>query len=513
MINCATARSAAAKFVSLAALSLCFFFAIRYFVVDAGAQRFLYNSDAVQPFLYVDDLLREPWAVFTWYNSPSFYTIPDVVLATAIVVLGIPAAWQPVAFSATMATLLSLAAGFILHELVGVRTLVGAWTFAFTLFVAGTIVLASPGHAISIRLMTDSVAAFTHSGALLMTFWAMAIALFAWHKPTDPWPLAILFVLSACATFSDLIFVVWFSIPMFVTGLFSAGVIRSMPSVLTSLAVLVGSGVGYLLNGIFNTVIDGYLSHRSWPGLWRWMKNVGYHALVPIDLLALISGLLLLLLAGYAVHTAQRMIRTRQASAWQIFTVLVGCAASAAFLAPLLTRYVVDLESVRYFLAAFALVLLWALTLPQKVMIGLLRPAVITTPVGVAAIGAALALHGAGAPHLSGYRDLLQCLKKADRNAGLADYWNTMSLMQASSRAIHMFALTEAARPYHWNIDGDWLYRRADNGKRPRFDFIITTRLDEGRLRERFGNPDVISRCGGQTLWFYGRPLDVARRP
>jgi hypothetical protein len=326
------------------------------------------------------------------------------------------------------------------------------------------------------------------------------------------WMLTVLADLSLPATFSDLLFAVWFSVPVIVTGLFAGWATRSMRPVLPSLAILAGSGAGYVLDSMLGTERLGYLSHRSWPGLWRWMRNMADQVLAPLDLAALVLILLLILLTGYSAYLAARIVRSRRTSDEQLFTVLLGCASGVAFLTPLLTRYVVDLGSVRYFLAAFMLPLLWAVSLPlkAKAAIALRRPAVVAAPVVVVAIAAATALYGTGAPHLRGYDSLLWCLEKAQRKAGLADYWNTMSLMQASSRTIHMFAITDAGKAYYWNINDDWLHRRADNGERPQFNFIITDRLNEKRLKEIFGNPDATSRCGGRTLWLYGRPIDTS---
>jgi hypothetical protein len=163
-------RSAAAQFVHAAALAFSFFFAIRFVVVGTGAEDLLYSSDAVQPFLLAGDLLKDPSAVFSWYQPGSFYVLPDIVLAVAIVALDIPAPWQPVAFSAAIATLLSLTAGFILREITGVRALIGTWAFAFALFAVGALVLLNGGHPISTRQVIGSVAAFAHSDALAMTF-------------------------------------------------------------------------------------------------------------------------------------------------------------------------------------------------------------------------------------------------------------------------------------------------------------------------------------------------------
>jgi hypothetical protein len=506
-------RSAAAQFVYAAALAVCFFFAIRFVVVGTGAVDMLYNSDAVHPFLYAGDLLRDPATAFTWYNPPSFYVVPDMTLALTIVALGVPAPWQPIVFSTAIATLLALAAGFILREITGVRAGVGAWAFAGALFAAGAVMLLSPGHSISTHQLIGLFVAYAHSGALVMSFWGLFIVLLAWRKPGARWTLAALAVLSACATFSDLLFAVWFSIPVVVTGLFAAWATRSMRPVLPSLATLAGSAAGYALDARFNTVRSDYLTHRSWFGLWEWVRSIVRHTLFPFDVAALIPTLLFVLLAGYSAYLAAQIVRTRQASTEQLFIVLIGCASGAALLAPLLTRFVDDLGSVRYFLAAIALPLLWivALALKAETMVALRRPAVVAAPVVVAAIAAAAALYGTGAPHLPGYDALLRCLKKAHRNAGFADYWNSMSLMQASARGIQMFALTDAGKARHWNVDGDWLQRRADNGKHPQFNFIIPERLDENRLKERFGNPDAVSACGRRTLWFYQRPIDTSR--
>jgi hypothetical protein len=60
----------------------------------------------------------------------------------------------------------------------------------------------------------------------------------------------------------------------------------------------------------------------------------------------------------------------------------------------------------------------------------------------------------------------------------------------------------------HWYLQGYWPTQEAP----VRNDFVITTGLDAGWIKDRFGTPRSVMPCFGSELWIYDRPSDVEFR-
>ena len=103
----------------------------------------------------------------------------------------------------------------------------------------------------------------------------------------------------------------------------------------------------------------------------------------------------------------------------------------------------------------------------------------------------------------------MRCLAAEGRDAGFGGYWDAKALMHASERELHVVALKPEGDPNNWNANTAWHHRRGDDGRVPRFDFILPQRLDPSDIRRRYGAPSRERDCDGIAIWLYDAPLEI----
>lgn len=84
---------------------------------------------------------------------------------------------------------------------------------------------------------------------------------------------------------------------------------------------------------------------------------------------------------------------------------------------------------------------------------------------------------------------------------GLSDYWNAKYISAFSRRGLRVNQVTEDIQPQPWINNGNWY--RTVYGEPVHYDFVITERLNEERMIERWGDPQERINCQGRILFIY----------
>src|SRR5262249_17855963 len=99
---------------------------------------------------------------------------------------------------------------------------------------------------------------------------------------------------------------------------------------------------------------------------------------------------------------------------------------------------------------------------------------------------------------------ILENMKAFQLRAGLSDYWLSRPVTISTNWTIQVDQIDLAGRPFVWENDPMWYLRSfSAPGQAPKYNFIITDRLDLDAIRHRFGEPDLIESCDRWTIWIY----------
>ena len=172
------------------------------------------NSDLVQPFMIMHDVVRDPALILSWTLSPAIYVFPDYLIAFVLNTLGIGPAHSMIVNGAILGVLLNLVSGYLLHA-AGICTLTRGIVVATLAFFASILVgLILPGP-IDTIMQTWTITTFIHSGALLggiglIGLWTAAEL----SGRKRPGLYAGALALAALCAYSDLTFLVYFVVPL-----------------------------------------------------------------------------------------------------------------------------------------------------------------------------------------------------------------------------------------------------------------------------------------------------------
>ncbi|MGE0231454.1 MAG: hypothetical protein AB7O39_00330 [Flavobacteriaceae bacterium] len=484
--------------------------AIVVFADELGLQQQLYNSDTVNVFLLAGDVLNDPASYFRWVVPPSFYLVPDLVLACAILLAGVATPWQMPIFYAVSATLQSLAVGLILSRVRAVPAAFGMWAWAALLVLVGIFGLAADDTLPSTLAFLRAPLAFYHSGALTLSLWGLWILLACAGtgklRARLLWTLVALVV---AGTFSDLVFLVWFVAPA-VLALLATGR-RTGNAAYRRLALLIAAAgaATFIVEHLLNYAREAYLRASDvWHPLGLLAGYLETFLRAP-DIVA-IAATFLLLASGW--HAFVLFVSGRREDAGNppnLAALFLGIGASGAVAGFIYVGRSVDLIEYRFLLPAFAYPFIWLLLRPGIARLARPVPAIALAAVPALAAGGIAAFRFDQAPPTMSrdHADLIRCLDREGQVAGLSDYWDAMSVMHASGGRIHAVAIAADGYGYLWNINRDWYFWRRDTGAEARFTYVIMHKLDPTAIAGRFGPPGREISCAGRTIWFYDHPI------
>lgn len=478
----------------------------------------LYNSDVIHPFLLLGDLQKDVNALSTWHHSPAPYVFPDWVLSGALVAMDWPGALLPLAYASLVFTLYAWVSGYLLRVVTGIPVPLGAWLMASVLMLCGAAILWAKVPDISAFLYTSMGAPYIHSGASLLALWAPGLFYRGLHTEHHRTALTLLIAVVCLGTFSDMILVAWFVIPAMLVGSLHYWAHRHARALWVTAAIGLAALTGYWLEQLLHAVRSSYMASNErsiseslqWLGhhVERMLKTGDFPTMIvlALDALILLRGTVLL----------WRLLRHRELSELGTLELLFAGMVAAGLLAPVATGMLGSFSTVRYWMIAYLLPPLWivVLTVNRLRSSAFLKPRSRQWGLALAAIlGTAIFLRefiplGAASWERNGAeKEIVNCLRKAELDAGLSDYWNAKLLMLLSNRSLHMVQVTDEGIPFRWNTNEAWLHQRTDSSRAPEFHFILPRNLDEEQLRQTYGEPDTTKECHGQAVWIYERPI------
>lgn len=483
------------------------------FLTDKFAWAGGINSDLVEPFLIVHDVLSDPYAVFTWHQTTTLFLVPDWLLAAVVVLVPLPNVWLPQIYEVAHIILLALAIAVVVrvvttHSLVIVLATTLAVGSAFAL-IARSVPDARIGPVFTLSMGGP----YNHAGAGLMTMVAAACYISSLRRSASRragglvWLTAVVVLFGAA---SDPIFVVWFTVPalvaLWLSPPYMAGAEKRLITILMVGATVAGwlgsaltLGVQY---GGGTTVVDSAVRAAAMAEQAFATRDLAFAAiLVPIFVVGFRAAMTL----------AQSRAGKRTTTMPLFFELLMAGFAASTIFGPILAAVVVDAGSLRYFQFLFPI----GITVTTY---GLLRSRIgrHQRSIGLASslfLTALLAVApGAGwhaAQSLTRPGPLVACLDARHVTAGFGDYWTAKETIFRSDRGIHVVQITSDGDPYRWGFNERWFWRRADNGRPVRPEFVVIDRLGADNVRELFGQPDRRTQCGRHTVWFYDRTLEL----
>jgi hypothetical protein len=386
-----------------------------------------------------------------------------------------------------------------------VGLLVGAITVGLLQLLAG---LHPEG--LGTNMTLSLAAAFIHTGAVLMGLFSLAaITQLAFaSQPSHRFGTLGLSLVALFASFSDLLYIVWFLLP----GLVVWGAARWLENrrfANRQLGVALSAAiVGALLGHVYTTSTgtsnpDYGKTLQSAEVIWSNISS-GRDIVFAVDLtITLVMGI-------YLVLAVWRASEERSISKFDFVACLIAAAQIASLALPIVSGQLFDPANVRYCLPVFLLPAIWAVLwasrraprlLPNWATGGALAS---LTVLFLIAWGPQSA---SAARALGGQSELAKCLIAAGLRDGVTDYWNAKSLIFESNYLLSVVQVADKGELYRWNYNSLWFSRSSDGSRSVAPTFVVLDRLDPAALAKRFGEPTSVSRCGPSVIWAYDHPL------
>lgn len=495
-------------------------------------QRGLINSDSLYTHAWLRDLLRFGEG-FIWLTPPNPSLFPDAFAFLVGLLLTDDVGLQFLSYSIAFLLLLMAALGSV------IRQLTRAWTTA--LLLAG---IAIGGIAVFPELMVAYRAhvplANVHGGAFLAGVAFLSLAMHLLLAPrVGRAAHSALVALAALTTASDLVFPVQFVLPVIAGALILAawGVIERARVVRFAFDNAVAAALAFLLRQAISATPHVDIARVPWDPSYQKAVNA-LHMLLS-EWIPWIGGQLggpgLAMLLAWLALTAYVLRRRRHAAAGSaspgrdgllerqilFLVVTANVVMIGSLAAPVLTGRWHGEVTHRYVWPAPLLGLLLLIPLLLVMLSG--RAGRVRHAVGVAGILLAMVLTGRAAPGIEAARltfapdaittRLLELKREGQISSGLGHHWSAWLLTAMSGHAVDVNAVTVELGPELWATNATRFIGKS-GGDPPRYDFILTSRLDRDLIVRTYGEPARIEKHGEHELFLYGRPIgeDLALR-
>jgi hypothetical protein len=488
-----------------ALLGLVFFVFVSYLIDRLGAADLLYNSDVVQPYLMVGDIIRDPSSFFSWDRSAALYSFPDWFLAATLLALPVPNAWLPLIYGALLLTLYALAGGALLATSGEIKPALAAWSIAFILVAGGLATLLFP-QGISSDLYVQLAAPYVHTGAALAALAAAALFLHLLQRSDQASTgCCALGLLAFAASFSDPLFCVWLVAPAGLTGLLHTWATRKPRGAVLAVVVVAAALAGWVIQRLLHN--PGFDFAGSWSASIELLSTLLANNWGDGPLLLI--GLLILALLLRGALLAVKLLRRETPTPGQTLELLLAAICAAALSAPVVANMITDAGKLRYFLILMLVPSLWVcFLLLRRTTDSPLHRYLESVPVALLLLSFGFFLPAwSSAKRLATLAPLEACLEGHGLTAGLGDYWTAKATIFESDRRIHLVQLKSDGGFYLSNFNGRWAANRADGNGPLRPNFIVPRGLDPVRLRNVYGAPHSVIDCAGQEVWLYQSPL------
>ena len=473
----------------------------------------LYNSDLIEPYLIVQDVLQNLYALCDWTFSPALYAFPDWLISLPLILFGITNKLLPIFYGSTLLSLDCLTAGMLVAKCSqsSVNLSGWAWTWIITLIISalGGFILMCPQSRLSYYMLVWLGTSYIHSGAVLMTLVSLLCWLYILHPQNRAQKILAIWLLSGSiffTSFSDFIFVVWFVLPVSLVTLLHQWNIKKYAG-RPFFWLIIPSLLAIGLEVILRHQSPGSRAHQT-GSLMLWISDLV--ALVdsadyPMLIVLLLNALLLL----RACIIVKSLIQKNPIKQSDWVELLLASIAFFAIATPLLLHLYRGYALWRYSLIIFILPPIWiALSISRHIQtktlthLGLGAFSLLLTATYLAFPQASITIKSAQKPSA-----LESCLLQNKLTAGYGDYWNAKSLIFLSNRQIHIAQLTESAQAELFNFNRAWFITRSDNGQAFKPNFVMMQGLDPVAIEQLFGEPQSTLRCQQQLIWSYDHEL------
>ncbi|MCK9502587.1 MAG: hypothetical protein M0Q95_00190 [Porticoccaceae bacterium] len=469
-----------------------------------------YNSDMVQPYLMLQDFFGDVSTVFSWYYSPALYAFPDWFFAALLVFLPVKNSILPLLYSALLLTLYTLGGALLMARATAFRVLPLMWILTLLLCASAAAPLLISDAILSYQLVISLLSPYIHTGALVIAVFSAGILIHLLVGDGARNSLWALLLLVFITVFSDAIFVVWFVAPAIaVAALYGWGA-KNRAGISCALYLLATALAAMACEFMLRDKASLAAVHAS--GSLRlffsdFIREAGKGD-IPLLLIAILNGVV----AVRALLVAGRLLMRKAVTSAMLVELFLGLLCAATILAPLIMGLYRGLALWRYFLPLFLVPPLWLLlclcslcSLPSLRLFSGISGGLVVCVVALMYTGSVETVASVSRPSTLG-----SCLKAEGRDEGYGDYWHTKSLMFATDRSVHIIQLTkEAALPFRFNYNESWFRFRADNGETLKPNFVLMKNIDAGQVREKFGRPDRVLRCGDEEVWLYDQTLPL----
>ena len=476
-----------------------------------GAAHFL-NSDFLTPYFFCTDLLSGQYPIKGWTLSASPYFVPDhLTLGTLFAVFG-HNGFAYELFTVVFYPALFLSVGFCVRTVTG-RTgpaLVAGLLFGVVLLVFQTV----PSHR---RCLWWIGAPTCHGGVLLAGFvylWTLGTGLRRGRVGRLP---VGLFCLGFVGLLSDSLFLFQILLPASM-ALFLGR--RAQPDFARWLRWQGGCGLASLAG---TQLFKPLCRAEDWFYFSRILRVAPtpvnqWHALGQFvsDLPALLRdnwafALLALLAAAVSVRAFRQQTQEDGTNAGVLNFFRVFCVASLLIMLPLpiLSCGWKDANNVRYlfnwlvlpgFLLTLELASTWRASRRD------LLAAAVAFSVFLVGAGWALPRAPFAFPHPDDVAMLDALLQSRGLKYGLAQYWDAKNVTALSHTGAELRQIRADGTPYFWDNNAFAYYERTgpDALSWPRYQYILTDRLDESAVAHVFGEPQAKETAGAYRVWIYG---------
>ncbi|MGC4003119.1 MAG: hypothetical protein QM811_08275 [Pirellulales bacterium] len=479
--------------------------------VDAARHsEFAFNSDLLHPYIFMQDVLRKPSEFQSWDLSRTPYVFPDWILAAVLDVSPLPHMWRPIVYGGVLMTIQAYCVAWMLREM---RTLGSVASVMWgVLTIASTFILDGRTHMGEGRtFFLYTVTAFIHSGALMsgLAFIPLLSKIVHADDLARKRPLIVAGIVTAIATYSDYLFVLWFAIPAGVAFFIIA---TPMPRrrKFTMFAAL--GGVAVVVTLLDMAVRRDFkrfdLDHLKSIEVWSDLLIYAYRNKQWQIWLSAAIGVVMMGRGVLLTFTPRDPMSARRDG---IELALIYCNTTAMAL-PLVTGVLTYTGNFCYALPMLTLPYVWVSCCASRGLSARFeRYAVIFGAV----VWLVLATQNHKGRHaltkLREPQSISRYLPELGLRTGFGDYWTCKRTLYETDYAVHMIPLDASGKQSDFAYNRSWFERRADDGTAVEPTFVVLTRLDEEKIRARFGDPSRILTLGSDVVWIYDRPIPIEK--
>ena len=483
------------------------------FTVNISLHRTAYNSDLIHPYLLLQDLLADPTAILSWQLSPAIYVFPYWPLAALLVGSPLPNVALPLVYGGFLLASYGFLIGWLL---VAMRT--ARWPEAVLwgcLLIAG-LLMASNSSPIGLggTYLSFIATPYIHSGAVLSGMLLIPLLIEVFHGQAAGQRRAIWLasVLVPLACYSDLVFVAWFAAPVCVALLIEPTEMPRWEKLRFITGLATASLLAVAADQLRPSRLSAVLDHNLWTGVVVWRELLRqsvaggqWQIWLPlgITLLMTVRGAWLLIQSRSSAPSRRRSIEIAL-----IFATL------SSLVLPFLAGSMIHESKLRYFLPVLFLPWVWLLLLASRLNTPERRPCLQAAGVALA-VGCLPLLPkvSQAVARIEVTQKLRKTLEAEGLRAGYGDYWTAKPVMFETDRRVHCIPLFRAGTLDDRNYNGRWFTQRADGGGAIEPTFVVTSRLDQAKLRELFGEPArIVKFKKDQFVWIYDEPLPLIRQ-